>query len=297
MNFEKTILVSGAGGFVGSFLIPFLRREFQLYGVPHRNFQEIVHTLPDSFYAIHLAGLAHNTNPSYQEFYSANVLFTKEFLQICREKNVQHIIYISTVKVLGEGQDSPYTEKSIPCPRDSYGKTKLEAEELVRNFSKKHNLKYTIIRPPLIYGPNPKGNIRSLVKLIQKQIPIPVPSQKNQRSIISVRNFSHLVERILQHPNSHNQTFVAQDPEPVSTKQLVSYISEAVSKQCICLPIPEKLGRFLFSLIGKKEVWKRLAGSLYVDDSFTRKMLDWHPPYSTRESIQEVIHSTNWFKA
>jgi nucleoside-diphosphate-sugar epimerase len=291
---KESILITGSRGFVGSHLFnSLLSKNYNLIPVQRISSTEVQENLAPAKTAIHLAGLAHQTKGKSQEsiYMESNLHLTEDFLKKAIQAGVEHFIYFSTIKVLGEGQKDPYSETSNPNPQDSYARSKLEAEESLKRISAENRIAYTILRPPLIYGNHPKANLESLINWVAKGRPVPISSKVNQRSIISLDNLTEFLQALIQNSLSNNQTFLVQDSTPVSTKQMVIWIAEALKKNPHFLTIPNSLAEFSFGLIGQSAKWKRFSESLYVDDGYTRKVLNWKPKISSQDGFHSMVAS------
>ncbi|MFA0704084.1 NAD-dependent dehydratase, partial [Vibrio sp. 10N.222.48.A8] len=95
-----------------------------------------------------------------------------------------------------------------------------------------------IIRPPLVYGPGVKANFLSMMRLIDKGIPLPFGAIKNQRSLVYLDNLSDLILTCCEHPSAPGYTFLASDDQDVSTTQLMQTIAHAIGKSPRLIPIP-----------------------------------------------------------
>ena len=93
-----------------------------------------------------------------KKYYKNNVLGTKNLLEACKDTTVKNFIFSSTAAIYKEGQYK-VTEKSIIKPKSIYGKTKIKAENLIRNFAKKNKINYGILRYFNIAGSSPSGRI------------------------------------------------------------------------------------------------------------------------------------------
>ena len=93
-----------------------------------------------------------------KKYYKNNVLGTKKLLETFKDTTVKNIIFSSTAAIYKEGQYK-VSERSIIKPKSIYGKTKIKAENLIKNFSKKNNLNYGILRYFNIAGSSPSGRI------------------------------------------------------------------------------------------------------------------------------------------
>ena len=201
------------------------------------------------------------------------------------ESGVRRFIFLSTVKVNGEysSADSPFTELDIPAPSDPYSISKFEAEKALLDLGLQSGLEVVIVRPPLIYGPSVKGNLRTLIRLLSIGIPLPLASASgNQRSLISLPNLADFLMLCCRHPAASGQTFLVSDQFDVSTLGLLREIALALNVKLIVFHFPVYLVRILLFSCGKSSLYYRLFGSLVVDSSKASTVLGWTPPYTFR---------------
>ena len=245
---------------------------------------------------IHLAARVHVISEflddSLFEFRKVNVIGTEHLARSAVACGVKRFIYISSIKVNGEltcGERKFFADDN-PRPEDSYAISKLEAEIALKKLAKDTGLEVVIIRPPLIYGRKVKANFASMMNWLYKEIPLPFGAVKNRRSLVSLDNLVDLIFTCIDHPNAANQTFLVSDDHDVSTTTLLSTMSTALGKRSWLIPIPVFILRALFFLFGRKNLSQRLLGSLRVDITKTKKLLDWKPPGSFEEGILQTAH-------
>jgi len=228
------------------------------------------------------------------EFRKINVEGTLKLARQAVEAGVKRFIFISSIKVNGEGTDlgHPYTADSKPNPIDPYGVSKYEAEQGLLELAENTPLEVVIIRPTLVYGENVKGNFHSLMKWTYKGIPLPIGGVKqNLRSLVYVENLVDFIVTCINHPNAKNEVFLISDDDDISTADLLQEISKGLGVKNKAVNIPPKLINTAASALGKSGVAQRLSGSLQVDISKAKTLLGWEPKYSTSESIQKAAKS------
>ncbi len=311
MNF----LITGATGFVGSALCQLLERsEHTVYGVVRSSDA----TLPASVkpilvssiadltdhpilsqidVVIHLAARVHQmketaTDP-LGEFRAVNTEATKDLAISARAAGVKRFVYLSSIKVNGDGQSEAYTELSQPQPNDPYGISKWEAECELQDIAAQTGLEVVILRPPLVYGAGVRANFLSLIKLVQKGIPLPLGAVQNQRSLVYVGNLVDAIATCATHPNAAGQTFLISDNTDVSTAELVRNLAKSLNKPVRLLPISPVLLTILAQILGKTATVDRLFGSLTIDSSKIRQSLNWQPPFSLQQGLD---HTARWFQ-
>jgi len=165
----------------------------------------------------------------------------------------------------------------------------LEAEVALRKTEEATDLKIVIIRPPLVYGPGVKGNLRTLVNVLKKGIPLPLALVNNRRDLVSVYNLCDLIKTCVLHPVAPGKTFLVSDNEPISTVQLVRYLAEGLNRRARVFPVPHWLLRIVAGLSGKENSLNKLTENMQVDISQTKSALAWDPPYTVAESFQKMF--------
>lgn len=244
---------------------------------------------------VHLAARVHmmhdTASDPLAEFRKVNVEGTRRVAESAAKAGVRRFLFLSSVKVVGEVTEdgmSPLTEADLPQPKDAYGVSKWEAEQTLREIEQRTDLEVVIIRPPLIYGPAVKGNFLSLIRLVERGIPLPFASIRNQRSLLGLTNLADLICCCLVHPAAAGETFHASDGDDVSTPELVRRISQALGRSSRLLAIPLWMTKLSGTVTGKSEQVKRLCSSLQIDSSKVRQVLDWTPPCTMAEELARV---------
>ena len=250
--------------------------------------------LPGVNIVIHLAARVHvmkdTANDALSEFRRVNVEGTLNLARQAVESGVQRFIFISSIKVNGEGTPlgQPYTAEDQPAPVDPYGISKLEAEDALRQLASESGMEMVIIRPPLVYGPGVRANFQSMMRWLNKGIPLPLGAIHNLRSLVALDNLIDLIVTCIHHPAAANQTFLAGDGEDLSTTELLLRMAAALGKKVWLIPVPGFLLVWGASLLGKQAMAQRLCGSLQVDISKARDLLDWKPPVSVDEALRKT---------
>ncbi|MBE0621684.1 MAG: SDR family oxidoreductase [Burkholderiales bacterium] len=221
---------------------------------------------------------------------AVNVAGTERLARAAAAQGVKRFVYLSSIKVNGEGTLSgqPYTADDLPAPVDPYGISKREAEEELRRVGRETSLETVIIRPVLVYGPGVKANFLSMMRWLHKGVPLPLGAIHNQRSLVALDNLVDLVMTCLRHPNAPNQTFLVSDGQDLSTTALLLRTAAALGRQARLIPVPMPALQAAARLLGKADVAQRLCGCLQVDISKTRKMLGWVPPVSVDEALKQT---------
>jgi len=309
----ERILVTGASGFVGGQLVmrfadqPSVAVLGAVRSKPVDNHSGLIAVgeisgdtdwstaLQGQHVIVHTAARAHIMNDAaadpLTEFRSVNVAGTLNLARQAAAAGVGRFVFISSIKVNGEQTPlgTCFTANDLPAPEDSYGISKWEAEEGLQKISQETGMDVVIIRPPLVYGPDVKGNFASMIKLVDSGLPLPLGAVHNKRSLVALDNLVDLITTCIDHPGAANQTFLVSDGEDLSTTQLLQGVAEAMGKPSRLIPVPASLLQFGATLLGKKAMAQRLLGSLQVDISHTRKCLNWTPPLTVKQGLQRCF--------
>ncbi|WP_287601749.1 SDR family oxidoreductase [Thiothrix sp.] len=296
------ILLTGSSGFVASHLcLTLTQHGYTLSPISRSTFGEIT---PNTDWSsvisgvdcvIHLAARVHlmqdtATNP-LAVYRAANTASTLNLAQQAAAADVRRFIFLSSIKVNGEGCDTPYTEQDIPAPTDPYAISKWEAEQGLLEIAAQTGMEVVILRPPLIYGAGVKANFLRLMQWVERGYPLPFGSVTNQRSLLYIGNLVDAILTCINHPAAANQTFLVSDTKALSTAELIRKMAYHFQRHPRLLNIPQNLLMSLLSIIGRKQEAERLLGSLILDNSLIKKTLDWNPPFSVQAGLKETIEA------
>lgn len=348
------VAVTGAQGYVGQYLIPYLQQAgIEAVGfnrasqnnyaptqpntnksnaslktdrdVDYNNSQQLQAHFHEFDAVIHLAGMAHQPvagEDGKAALKCANVDLTASITKAAIAANVDHLIFLSSIKVNGEDTTSKaFSENDQPAPKDAYGHSKWHAEQTLIKQCHNSQTAYTIIRPSLIYGPDPKGNLASLGRAISKGWPLPLAKLHNRRHLLDIRNLCSALVACLQSPISHQKTYLLADSDPLSTTAIAHlsaslYKPQGTTRQqpqtasavaagstSITTDAPTKTPRlfalpsFVWRILQKAPIVKqaaaRLCGNLEVSNHRICQDLQWQPPYSPFDSIHNIQPQSN----
>lgn len=307
------VLISGANGFVGrSTCVRALGIGMQVRGVTRQTVplppgvepMVMSEPSPSTGWAsslegcdvvVHAAARVHVMNDALAEplieFRRVNVDGTLNFARQAAAAGMRRFIFVSSVKVNGESTgEHPFTATDAPAPLDPYGISKMEAEQGLRQVASETGMEVVIVRPPLVYGPGVKANFASMMRAVQRGIPLPLANvTHNRRSFLALDNLVDLLITCIDHPAAANQTFLVSDGEDLSTADLLRRLGQAMNRPARLFPVPPALLQFGANLLGKGAVAQRLLGNLQVDISHTRKALNWNPPISVDEGLRRAV--------
>ncbi|WP_018930683.1 NAD-dependent epimerase/dehydratase family protein [Gracilibacillus lacisalsi] len=229
----KRVLITGKNSYVGNSFEKWVTdnypEEFQIDKISLRTdeWKSVDFSIYDV--VLHVAGIAHvSTDPSLREkYYRINRDLTMEIATKANLEGVKQFIFLSSIIVYGDSINNTgvIRERTIPKPSNYYGDSKLQAENGLKDLESK-SFKIVIIRPPMIYGKNSKGNYPRLAKFATMS---PVfPNFYNRRSMLHIDNLSEFIKLMIQ--NKECGLFFPQNKDYVQTSNMVEEIAKAHNK-------------------------------------------------------------------
>ncbi|MFH1699340.1 MAG: NAD-dependent epimerase/dehydratase family protein [Candidatus Zixiibacteriota bacterium] len=252
----KTILVTGANGFIGSrvcrllaasgYVIRIICRESSdltfLDDIPYSKFVADI-TNPDSLipavtgadYIVHLAGLV--KAKKRDAYFQINQQGTLNLLNAVRNQNINltRFILISSTAAFGPSSGNPRREEDPPRPVTIYGQSKLAAEESARPFFNLFPI--TILRPPGVYGPGDKA-IFPLFDIVNKGIRPYMAGGKNRIQMIYVDDLAKAIKRAVETNTISGQAYIIADNQAHTIREMLDEIGTLLNKKGIGISIP-----------------------------------------------------------
>jgi len=304
---KKTVLVTGASGFLGRPLVHHLLGAGYAVRAATRNPASFpnsvdVAVIPDLANAVdwkpilasvdivvHLAGLAHadirETSP--WTFDSINRLATQNLARAAREKGIERFVFISSVRAqVGTSAIATVRESDSARPTNDYGRSKLAAESAVCAAG----VPFTILRPVVVYGPHAKGNVQSLVQLASWPLPLPFSGFRSRRSLLGIDNFVAAVLFVLKTPATVGETYLVADPTAFTLAEVFTMLRKAEGRRAALFSVPPILFGLALRLMRQRELWARLGEDLVVDTA-KLKALGFRPAVDTYEGIVAMIRA------
>jgi nucleoside-diphosphate-sugar epimerase len=283
------VLVTGEHGFIGAGFRNFSKyREVRFVSLRNKTPESIYLSGVDT--VLHLAALVHDRGKIHSdEYFRINRDLTVNLANSAKSAGVKHFIFMSSIKVYGEFIEGskPWNEFSECNPEDNYGRSKLEAEKELKKLEDA-SFCVSIIRTPVVYGPGMKANMHMLMKLVSFMPLLPFGEIENKRCYTYIKNLVGFIDRIIELKVSG--IFIAMDNTCSSTTELVHFMAESLKKNVILFKPPQFLMNFLNRFF--PESTRRLFGSIKLDNNYTRNLLSFNPPYTTREGIREMTTIT-----
>lgn len=257
----KRILITGANSYVGTNVEKFLKNESDKYYVEtldmkNPNWKEFDFSKFDVVF--HVAGIAHvSTKKSMRDLYfKVNKDLTIEVAKMAKRSNISQFIFMSSM-IVYSSKETRITQDTIPKPDNFYGLSKLEAEKGIMSLDD-DRFKVCVLRPPMIYGYETKGNFKTLIKMSRKLFVFPY--FKNIRSSLYIHNLSKFVSYYID--NNVNGIYFPQNKEYFSTSQLVVLIRKIYGKSGF---YPKGFNIIIRFLIRFTKVFNKIFGDYYYD--------------------------------
>ncbi len=223
-------------------------------------------------------------------YLETNALGSRRLAESAARAGVRRLVYVSTVKVNGEGSATqPYTAGDPPRPVGAYARSKWLGEGAVCEAAAGTTLEAVIVRPPLVYGPGVGANFLRLLRWVDRGWPIPLAGVDNRRSLIGIWNLCDLLLRLLTHPGAAGRVWMASDGEDHSTPDLVHEIGRAMRRRVRLVSVPVGLLRAAATLTGRSADVSRLCDSLQADITQTRRELGWAPSVALEEGVARTV--------
>lgn len=317
------ILVTGATGFVGKHLVHTLSRQQheiicpvrktskteEITGVPNiivdkidfNNEQDLEKCCQGVHTVIHLAGQMGAYGVPYEVFYQTNCVLTERLLSSAKKAGVMHFIYCSTPGVLGFGKRLAKETEPF-APRNDYEKTKVMAENTVKNFCAQNSgLYYTILRPDFVYGPGDTRRIKMYRAIRDKKFVLTTSG----KSYLHPTYIDDVVSGFLcciGNEKSYDDVFNIAAETDVTAKEYLDTIAQCTNAKLIRLNIGIPLSRFFAGIIDAvfKKVLHRegfvsknkidfLAMNHSSSIEHIKNKLGYTPRYSCKQGIQQTI--------
>lgn len=311
------IVVTGANGFVGRALSRALTADgHSVTGLVRRvggcaaGVREWLYDRPDFVgladiawqevhCVVHLAARVHVMNNIDSDpdaaFCATNVEGTLRVAEAARRNGVRRFVFVSSIKAIAERDGGrPLSENDPARPEDAYGRSKFEAELALRQFGDASGLDVVIVRPPLVYGPGVRANFLRMMDAISCGMPLPLGTITARRSLVYIDNLADVLVACAIDPRATRGCFHIADDDPLSVAELLRMVGDALGKPARLFPVPASVLRTIGKLTGRSAAIERLTDSLQLDTGHVKRVLDWRPPFTTRQGLEATAA---WYRS
>jgi nucleoside-diphosphate-sugar epimerase len=248
-------------------------------------------------WVVHIAGLTKGRNEA--DYFRANYDGTVHLVQAIEKFNpsIKRFVFVSSQAAAGPSSDGMGRKESDPPnPLSAYGRSKLAAENFLRNET---DLPFTIVRPPAVYGPRDR-DVYTAFKMAARGF-LPVVGKNKLLSLLYVKNLVQALFLVAQHEAALEQTYFFSDGPPLPWEHVTQLISEALDAHPIKIPVPEwslvlpaeisgLLGKILKRpmLLNREKILEIKQPYWTVDISKAERELGYRPAWSTEQGIRET---------
>jgi UDP-glucose 4-epimerase len=322
----KTALVTGASGFIGDHLCRALRgRGVRVRAVARAVAGsgpwdeavacDLTAPLPAGLLrgmdaVFHLAGKAHALDEIGQDegvYHAANVQSTRALLDAAGAEGAHRFVFFSSVKAMGEVADERTDESAPERPETAYGRSKLEAENLVRAWGRAAPARHAaVLRLVMVYGVGNKGNLARMIAAIDRGLFPPLPEVGNRRSIVHVDNVVQAALLAAEREEANGRAYIVTDGREWSTREMYDAIRVALGQRRTRVAVPlwalrtlAVAGDVAARVRGRRlpfdsDALQKMTGSAWYDSSLLVRELGYRPTIGLAEALPAVIA---WYRS
>lgn len=287
----SNFFITGASGFIGKKLVNALNSDLDSITIVSRNQQSKYKTivcdlesdiLPENSLkgidvVFHLAGLAHDSSNLKEKYYNLNVKATIQLAKLAAKSGVKKFIFISSIKASNVDLKNNTHE--------SYGKTKRDAEIQLIAISNNSNLKVSIIRPSLVYGPSVKGNLNLMLSGIKSGWFPPLPETYNRKSLVHVDDLINAIILVAKDNSANNKTLIVSDGNSYSAREIYETLCIACGKSIPKWHLPTYFFVIL-TFLNQKMGYK--VNKLFGDDYYPTSDAIINMGYTPKKSLKDI---------
>ena len=232
---------------------------------------------------IHAAGLGHRRGLGSDVWRRENVTASVKLAEAARDAGVRRFVLVSSAYVLGRVHDGAVTDSTPPRPMDDYAASKLEAERALAEIL---GNELTVLRPAAVIGPRCPGNLKLLIRLLRRGVPLPFAGIRNRRSFIDRSDLGRLALAVAG-ADAPPGVVLAAHPEATSTPDLIRALAEGLGVKARLLPCPPALLAAGAIVLGRGAMWQSLAGDFAAAPA-AALALGWTPAANLAEQLVQT---------
>ena len=234
------VLITGNNSYIGNAFIEYVEDVYETHKCSLRESMWEYSSWSEYDPVLHVAGIAHSdvshvTKEQQELYYVVNRDLTYKAAEKAKADGVKQFIYLSSAIVYGEsapiGKTKKISKDTEPTPSNFYGDSKLQGENRIISLQTE-DFRVVVIRTPMVYGKNAKGNFPKLLKLA-KIVPV-FPKIENRKSVIYIKNLCEFIKLCIE--KQYEGICLPQNAEIVATSELFRLIAEAEGRKVILVP-------------------------------------------------------------
>ncbi len=287
----KRVLITGSNSYIGNNVKKWLQKNLKAYEVDEVDLVEKCWINRDfSQYDVvyHVAGIAHADVGKVSEeqkklYYEVNTELAIKVAEKAKQEGVKQFIFMSSMIVYSGCKEKMITRHTVPIPLNFYGDSKWKADQKIRELESP-KFKVVVLRLPMVYGKDSKGNYPVLARLACK-LPL-FPVVKNRRSMLYIDNLCEFVKLMID--NEENGVFFPQNSEYTVTSDLVKMIADVKKHKIIMIFGFDWLVRLMMKVPGRIG---ELTQKAFDDMAYELKMSEYKEKYQIvdlRESVRRT---------
>ena len=239
------------------------------------------------------------------EFFRINVAGTENLLTHSAGTDLRAFVFFSTIAVYGAGDGKPLNEATPLHPDNAYAKSKLQAEQRVREFFASRAIKPTIFRMSLVYGEGERGNFSRMMRSVDRGRFVMVGNGMTRKSMIYVEDVVSAALLAASNAAGQGETFVLSDPEPYALKDIVGVLAKHLGRRPPCIRLPVSVlraGGTALGVLGRALGFKPMFTRPDVDKLLTdtvcdvakiQRVLGFQSQYGLHEGARRTV---KWFR-
>ena len=281
----KSVLITGANSYIGTNVERWLLKEPDKYHVETLDMKDpnwVNFDFSKFDVVFHVAGIAHSTPKKSEKdlYYRVNTQLTIDTANIAKKAGVKQFIFMSSM-IVYSSKERVITKDTKPNPDNFYGDSKLQSEIRLNKLSDK-TFKIVVLRPPMIYGPNSKGNFPRLMSFARKSFIF--PNFKNKRSMLYIDNLSNSIKYLID--SEVEGLFFPQNSEYMCTSEIVRETAKYLKKK---IWFTRLFNPFIHLLRNRLTIINKVFSDSYYDLSISSNVIN----NNVVNNINSIINCIN----